>query len=357
MSDFIYSKDTDNIVLIQWDVKDKSMNVLTLDGIISLRECVHRALDDETAIGIIIGSGKKDFSGGMDLNILQSMMSKSSSDFSDVAFKTIMGIHELLRKIELAGRNKKTKKQAKPVVWASSGISAGIGTEIALACHYRITTSKPRTRIGLPEILVGLFPFGGGTTRVMRMLGAMAASSVLLEGKMFTASASKSLGLIDEVCEEAELLTKAKAWILSASDAETTKAWDNKGFKVPGGGPYHPSGFLTFAGASALVHAKTQGAYPAHKALLSAAYEGLLVPFEIALKIEARWAVKLLNTPSTFNMIRTLFVNKTALEKGAVKPKDIPLQKNKKIRCTWCWNDGFWHSIRGGIIRHRSCFN
>ena len=118
MSDFIYSKDTDNIVLIQWDVKDKNMNVLTLDGIISLRECVQRALDDETAIGIIIGSGKKDFSGGMDLNILQSMMSKSSSDFSDVAFKTIMGIHELLRKIEFAGRNKKTKKQAKPVVWA-----------------------------------------------------------------------------------------------------------------------------------------------------------------------------------------------------------------------------------------------
>ena len=72
----------------------------------------------------------------------------------------------------------------------------------------------------------------------MRMLGAMAASSVLLEGKMFTASASKSLGLIDEICEEAELLTKAKAWILTASDAETTKAWDNKGFKVPGGGPY-----------------------------------------------------------------------------------------------------------------------
>ena len=145
MSDFIYSKDIDNIVLIQWDVKDKNMNVLTLDGIISLRECVQRALDDETAIGIIIGSGKKDFSGGMDLNILLSMMSKSTSDFSNVAFKTIMGIHELLRKIELAGRNRKTKKRAKPVVWASSGISAGIGTEIALACHYRITTNEPRT--------------------------------------------------------------------------------------------------------------------------------------------------------------------------------------------------------------------
>ena len=95
MSDFIYSKGKDNIVLIQWDVKDKNMNVLTLEGIISLKECVDKALDDETAIGIIIGSRKKDFSGGMDLNILQSMMSKSNSDFSEDAFKTIMGIHKL----------------------------------------------------------------------------------------------------------------------------------------------------------------------------------------------------------------------------------------------------------------------
>jgi 3-hydroxyacyl-CoA dehydrogenase/enoyl-CoA hydratase/3-hydroxybutyryl-CoA epimerase len=331
MSDFIYSKDKDNIVLIQWDVKDKNMNVLTLEGIISLKECVDKALHDDTAIGIIIGSGKKDFSGGMDLKILQSMISKSTPDFSNIAFKTIMEIHELLRKIELAGRNKTKKKQAQPVVWASSGISAGIGTEIALACHYRISTNEPTSKIGLPEILVGLFPFGGGTTRVMRMLGAMVASNVLLEGKMFTAEASKSLGLIDEVCEATELLSKAREWILSASDADTTKAWDIKGFKVPGGGPYHPSGFLTFAGASALVHIKTQGAYPAHKALMSAAYEGLLVPFETALKIEARWAVKLLNNPSTFNMIRTLFVNKNALEKGAVKPKNIPIQKTKKL--------------------------
>ena len=331
MSDFIYSKDTDNIVSIQWDVKNKSMNVLTLEGIESLRDCVNKALNDETAVGIIIGTGKKDFSGGMDLNILQSMISKSTPNFADIAFKTIMDIHKLLRKIELAGRDKKTQKRAKPVVWAASGISAGIGTEIALACHYRIATDNPQTKIGLPEILVGLFPFGGGTTRVMRMLGAMIASNILLEGKMFTAAAAKSLGLIDEVCKSDELLIKAKKWILSASEADTTKTWDIKGFKVPGGGPYHPSGFLTFAGASAIVHAKTQGAYPAHKSLMSAAYEGLLVPFETALKIEARWAVKLLKIPSTFNMIRTLFVNKTLLDKGGAKPKNTAIQKTKNL--------------------------
>ena len=331
MSDFSYSKDEHNIISILWDVKNKSMNTLTFDGIEHFNECINKALADKDARGIIIGSCKKDFSGGMDLNILQSIMSDQPVDFSKQAFSTIMKIHQMLRKLELAGRNKTEKRTSLPVVWAGSGISAGIGTEIALACHYRIAAEIPETKIGLPEVLIGLFPFGGGTTRIMRMLGAMASSSILLEGKMLSASVAKSLGLINETCDSADLIEKAKNWIISATVADTIKPWDTKGFKVPGGGPYHPSGFLTFVGASAMINSKTQGVYPAHKALMSAAYEGLLVPFETALKIETRWAVKLLNTPSTFNMIRSLFINKTALDKGAVRPKNIEPQQVKKV--------------------------
>ena len=331
MSDFIFSKDKDNIISITWDVKDKSMNLLTLSGMESLESCINQALADADAQGIIIGSAKKDFSGGFDLNILNSMRDESSKSFSKVAFDTIMRLHSILRKLELGGRDKKANKKALPVVWASEGISAGIGTEIALACHRRIISNTSRSKIGLPEIKVGLFPFGGGTTRIMRMLGAMSASPILLEGKMFSASEAKSIGIVDETCTQNELIEQAKKWILNAPDSETFKPWDVKGYKTPGGGPYHPAGFQTFAGASALVHSKTQGVYPAHKALMSAAYEGLLVPFETALKIEARWAVKLLNTPSTLNMVRSLFLNKTALEKGAVRPTNIGNQTVKKI--------------------------
>ncbi len=331
MSDFVLSKDENNIISIIWNVKNKNMNVLTLKGMESLESCVHKALTDVEARGIIIGTAKKDFSGGFDLEILNSMSDKTSENFSEQAFNTIMKIHSILRKLELAGRDEKTNKQAIPVVWASTGISAGIGTEIALACHRRIVANSARTKIGLPEVKVGLFPFGGGTTRVVRMLGAMAASPILLEGKMLSASAAKATGLVDEICDEKELFEKARSWILNATTSDIVKPWDTKGYKTPGGGPYHPSGFLTFAGASALVHGKTQGVYPAHKALMSVAYEGLLVPFETALKIEARWALKLLNTPSTFNMIRSLFINKSALEKGAVRPQDVPDQSVKKI--------------------------
>jgi 3-hydroxyacyl-CoA dehydrogenase/enoyl-CoA hydratase/3-hydroxybutyryl-CoA epimerase len=89
---------------------------------------------------------------------------------------------------------------------------------------------------------------------------------------------------------------------------------------MPGGAPYHPAGFMTFVGASAMVNGKTKGVYPAAKALLSAVYEGALVPFDTALKIEARWFTNVLMNPSFGAMIRSLFINKEALEKGANRP-------------------------------------
>ncbi len=99
--------------------------------------------------------------------------------------------------------------------------------------------------------------------------------------------------------------------------------YGKKGYKIPGGTPYTPNGFMTFVGASAMINGKTQGAFPAAKALLSAVYEGALVPFDLALKVEARWFTNVIMNPSSSAMIRSLFINKSALEKGAVRPKDV----------------------------------
>ena len=99
---------------------------------------------------------------------------------------------------------------------------------------------------------------------------------------------------------------------------------------MPGGEPYHPAGFMTFVGASAMVHGKTMGVYPAAKALLSAVYEGAMVPFDTALKIEARWFTNVLMNPSSTAMIRSLFINKEALEKGANRP-EAPDQTVRKV--------------------------
>ena len=330
MADFTFATDTDGVAVITWDVPGKSMNVLSFDALRELDAAVDAALADDAVKGIVITSAKDSFAAGMDLNVLAQLKQAVGGDPARGVFDGIMQMHGVLRKIERAGMDPKTLKGAKPVACALPGLAMGIGYEIALACHRIFAADNPKAKIGLPEILVGIFPGAGGTTRLVRKMGAMAAAPYLLEGKTLEPAKAKSAGLIDEVAAPDDLLAKAKDWVLSAKDADCVKPWDAKGYKMPGGTPYHPSGFMTFVGAAAMVHGKTKGVYPAAKALLSAVYEGALVPFDTALKIEARWFTHVMINPSSGAMIRSLFVNKQALEKGANRP-DVSDQKVRKV--------------------------
>ncbi|NOX40246.1 MAG: 3-hydroxyacyl-CoA dehydrogenase [Alphaproteobacteria bacterium] len=331
MAEFNYKLDDDGIATITWDVPGKSMNVLSFDALKELDAHVDTALGDDSVKGVIITSGKKDFAGGMDLNALAKLREDAGDNPAKGIFDGIMQMHGVLRKIELAGMDRKTKKGGKPIVAALPGTAAGIGFELPLACHHIIVADNPKAKIGLPEILVGLFPGGGGATRVSRKIGLMAAAPILMEGRMQTPAKMKAMGLIDEVVAADQLISAAKDWINGAKDADLVKPWDEKKYRYPGGAPYTASGLPMFVGASVMIHGKTQGVYPAAKALLGAIYEGALVPFDTALKVEARWFTKVMMTPSTTGMIRSLFLNKQALEKGAVRPKDIPDQTVKKV--------------------------
>jgi 3-hydroxyacyl-CoA dehydrogenase/enoyl-CoA hydratase/3-hydroxybutyryl-CoA epimerase len=326
MTDFTYAMDADGVVTLTWDVKHKSMNVMSTEAFMDLSGMVDRALADPAAKGIIITSAKKDFAGGMDLKVIAAMRAGGAQ----AIFDGVMGMHHVLRKIELAGMDPKTKKGGKPIVAALPGTALGIGLELPLACHRIIAADNPRAKIGLPEILVGIFPGGGGTTRLTRKMGAMMAAPFLLEGKLSDPKSAKMAGLIDEVVAPEDLLSRAKDWVLSAKDADLVKPWDDKGYKMPGGAPYHPAGFMTFVGANAMVAGKTMGVYPAAKELLGAVYEGALVPFDTAIKIEARHFTALLMNPSSTAMIRSLFINKEALEKGANRPS-VADQTVKKV--------------------------
>ncbi|MDC0736723.1 3-hydroxyacyl-CoA dehydrogenase NAD-binding domain-containing protein [Cognatishimia sp. SS12] len=327
MSDFTLTKDAEGIATLVWDTQGKSMNVLNLDALKELEAAIDDALADEAIKGIILTSGKEgSFAGGMDLNIIAKMKAMAGDNPAQGLFDGIMNMHRILRKIERAGMEPKTNKGGKPIACVMPGTGLGIGLEIPLACHRIFAADNPKAKIGLPEIMVGIFPGAGGTTRLVRKMGAMAAAPFLLEGKLSSPAKAKQAGLIDEV--SADPMADARAWILSAP--KIVKPWDEKGYKIPGGAPYHPAGFMTFVGASAMVHGKTWGAYPAAKALLSAVYEGALVPFDTALKIEARWFTNVLMNPSSAAMIRSLFINKEALEKGASRP-DVADETVRKI--------------------------
>ena len=328
MSDFSYSVDADGVAIITWDTQGKSMNVMNEQGFLDLEAHIDAALADDAVKGVIITSGKPgSFAGGMDLNVIARMKESAGDEPARGLFEGLMGMHAILRKIERAGMDDKNRG-GKPIAAALPGTALGIGLEIPLACHRIFAADNPRAKIGLPEIMVGIFPGAGGTTRLVRKMGAMAAAPLLLEGKLNDPKKAKAAGVIDEVVPADELISAAKEWVLSGP--KIVKPWDEKGYKMPGGAPYHPAGFMTFVGASAMVNGKTQGVYPAAKALLSAVYEGALVPFDTALKIEARWFTNVLMNPSSSAMIRSLFINKEALEKGANRPA-VEEQKVKKV--------------------------
>ena len=329
MTDFTMKTDAEGIATITWDVKEKSMNVMTLEAWDVLEGLFDEALADEAVKGIILTSGKDSFAGGMDLNVIAKMKEMAGDTPAKGLFDGIMNAHRIMRKIELAGMDPKTQKGGKPIATVLPGTALGIGLEIPLSTHRIFAATNPKAKIGLPEIMVGIFPGAGGTTRLVRKMGAMAASPFLLEGKLSDPAKAKAAGIIDEVSDDP--IADARTWVLNAKDADLVKVWDQKGYKMPGGAPYHPAGFMTFVGASAMVNGKTQGVYPAAKALLSAVYEGALVPFDTALKIEARWFTSVLMNPSSEAMIRSLFINKEALEKGAVRPADVADQRVKKL--------------------------
>jgi 3-hydroxyacyl-CoA dehydrogenase / enoyl-CoA hydratase / 3-hydroxybutyryl-CoA epimerase len=326
MTDFTMTTDADGVATITWNVASKSMNVMSTEAFMALNGLIDQALADGSVKGIIITSGKKDFAGGMDLNVIAKMRAGGAQ----AIFDGVMGMHQVLRKIERAGMDPKTLKGGKPIVAALPGTALGIGLELPLSCHRIIAADNPKAKIGLPEIMVGIFPGAGGTTRLSRKLGAMMAAPFLLEGRLVSPKEAKASGLIDELVAPGDLMTRAKEWVLSATEADLVKPWDAKGYKMPGGAPYSAPGFPTFVGASAMVHGKTMGVYPAAKALLAAVYEGALVPFDTALKIEARHFTSVLMNPSSSAMIRSLFINKEALEKGANRPK-VEDQSVKKL--------------------------
>ena len=329
MADFSIKIDPDQIATIIWDCPQKPVNVLNFEAIKLLDSLVDKILLDEDIIGAVITSAKPDFAAGMDLKVLADLRKLNGNNPAEGLFEGFMQMHKIMRKIERAGMDPKTNKGGKPIVTVLPGTALGLGFEIPLCTHRIFAAKNDKAKIGLPEIKLGIFPGAGGTTRLVRKLGIFGASEFLLEGRTVDPMRAKAAGLIDEVSTTP--MENAKAWIIAASDSDIVKPWDQKGYKLPGGAPYTPSGFMTFVGASAMVNGKTMGAYPATKALMSAVYEGSLVPFDTALRIEARWFTNVVMNPSSSAMIRSLFISKGALEKGAARPKDVPDQRVRTV--------------------------
>ena len=313
-----YSIDAEGIATVEFDYPGKSQNILNAGSMGAYAEAMQKALADPAVKGVVIVSAKKDFIAGGDLAEMAGCTDAAAFHAS------IASWHKLMRGIELGG---------KPVAAALNGTTLGGGMEIALSCHYRVAADNPKARFGFPEVTLGLLPGAGGTQRTPRLTGIQAAAPLLMEGKRIKAAEALKLGLIHAVVPAGEERQAARKWVADtiASGAKPLQPWDQKGFKIPGGGPGTPNGMQMFMAANAMLREKTYDNYPAPRHILSCVYEGLSTNLDTGLAIETRYFTNLVMSPVSKNMIRSLFFGMQEANKLASRPAGVPVQKYTKI--------------------------
>lgn len=328
---FSVDVDADGIALLTINLPDASMNVWNGALIAEFGQWIDDFTTNEAIKGAVITSGKKSgFLAGADLT----MLGGAKADSTKEAFEQAFALNALLRKMEAGGHSANDlsggKASAKPVACALNGLALGGGLELALACHYRVVADNPKIQLGMPEVMVGLLPGGGGTQRTPRLIGLQNAAMMIIQGKSLDPATAKAQGLVHEVVPADDLIANAKAWV--KANPKVTAPWDKKDFKFPGGaGAMDPRSVQLFVGLNAMAHKESKGNFDAVKAILSCLYEGSILPFDTAVRVESKYFTKLLSGPQAKNMIRTLFINKQAAEKGAGRPKDQPPVDIKKV--------------------------
>ena len=328
MTNFKLETDSDGIARVTWDMPGRSMNVL--DGVVlaELSDIIEKTTADAAVKGVIVTSGKDSFCGGADLNVLQSLgalyvkalKAKGEEAAAKEFFEESRKASLLYRRLETCG---------KPWVCALNGTAMGGGFELALACHYRVAAANPKTRVGLPEIKVGLFPGAGGTTRISRMMPTQDALQFLLKGDQLNVERAKGMKLIDAVVPQGEMIQNAKDWIKAGGSAK--KPWDMENYRLPSGPVYAKGGMMTWPAVNAIYRRETYDNYPAARGMLQAVYEGLQLPMDLALRVESRHFAKVLRSPEATAMIRSLFTSMQDLNKGARRPANIPPSKFKRV--------------------------
>ncbi|SBV36378.1 3-hydroxyacyl-CoA dehydrogenase NAD-binding [uncultured Stenotrophomonas sp.] len=186
----------DGIVVLALDRHDSPVNAMSQDVLLELGDIVERLAIDPPK-GVVIRSAKAaGFIAGADLKEFQEFDRRGTVND---AIRRGQSVYQKLAELPC------------PTVAAIHGHCLGGGTELALACRYRVASNDASTRIGLPETQLGIFPGWGGSARLPRLVGAPAAMDMMLTGRTLSASAARGIGLIDKVAAPAVLVDAAVA--------------------------------------------------------------------------------------------------------------------------------------------------
>ncbi|GGV03957.1 3-hydroxyacyl-CoA dehydrogenase NAD-binding domain-containing protein [Streptomyces spectabilis] len=315
-----WEQDDTGVVTLVLDDPNQSANTMNQAFKDSIAAIAERAEAEKDSIrGIVYTSAKKTFFAGGDLK----EMIQVGPENAQAAFETGTAIKNSLRRIETLG---------KPVVAAINGAALGGGYEIALASHHRIALDAPGSKIGLPEVTLGLLPAGGGVARTVRLMGITdALLKVLLQGTQYNPRRALENGLVHDVAATPEeMLAKARAFI--DAHPESQQPWDVPGYRIPGGTPAHPKFAANLPAFPANLRKQLNGApYPAPRNILAAAVEGSQVDFETALTIEARYFTELVTGQTSKNMIQAFFFDLQAVNSGANRPQGVEPRQVRKV--------------------------
>ena len=315
-----FSAQSDNgIITVTIDQTERKMNVIGEGFNEAFATITDAFINDQKAKGLILTSGKSTFVVGADIDQLTTI------ETAEQAFALVEDLKTSLRRLETSG---------KPVVAAITGTALGGGLELALACHYRIAIDSPKTssttKLGLPEVKLGLLPGGGGTQRLPRLIGIQKALELMTQGKELRPQQALEIGFIDDVAhDDDELISKAKAWINDNPKAQ--QPWDKKGFKIPGGDSNHPKMVQVFSMAPAMANQKSHGNYPAITHILSSVFEGCLTDIDNGLKIESRFFVACVLSDVSKIMINSLWTQLNSIKKGQSRPQGFERSKVSKV--------------------------
>jgi 3-hydroxyacyl-CoA dehydrogenase/enoyl-CoA hydratase/3-hydroxybutyryl-CoA epimerase len=317
---FRWEADGDGIVTLTMDDPTASANTMSAKWGEDFAATLDRLEAEKDSItGVVLTSAKKTFFAGGNLDDL---VKYTKADAQKV-FDQSQSIKGLLRRLETLG---------KPVVSAINGAALGGGLEIALATHHRIALDAKGSKIGLPEVTLGLLPGGGGVVRVVRLLGlADGLMNVLLQGQQRNPKAALEAGLVHEVVDTPEeMVSRAKQWV--KDNPEAIQPWDQKKYKIPGGTPSTPSFAANLPAFPSNLRKQLKNApMPAPYNIMCAAVEGSQVDIDNAGQIESRYFADLACGQVSTNMTRAFFFDLQAINKGASRPDGYEKHSARKV--------------------------
>jgi len=259
------------------------------------------ALAREPLRGLVLRSGKPDtFIAGADIEEIEQLSDRAA-------------VRELLRLgHELFGR---VASLPFPTVSAIHGACLGGGLELSLCCDWRVASEHEKTRLGLPEVQLGIIPGLGGTQRLPRLVGVPAALDLILTARQVSGSRARKIGLVDETCHQA-ILDRVAVGLLArgkrrASARGPSWASAKQGFtgrvadlvaRSPLGGK------LVYDRARAQTLEKTAGHYPAPLRAIDVVERGMRLPLPEALAVEADAFVELVVGETAKSLIGIFFM-------------------------------------------------